>query len=175
MTTDREVDEAVIITECHDVAEITTKSDVDAGLDNVESIAKYSDLEGRMAEFEEQLRRDSHGLSPLPRETTVFAKARNWRKVRKFAPLALRFFPPGGSGASRNRHNVMVHWHLWRRNSAPAAAGRKKAKVKRQKAKVLWRRPSPLCSNCRHRAGLLRMLKAARRRWGNPTDIREFY
>ena len=29
-------------------------------------IAKYSELEGRIAEFEEELRRDPHSFAPLP-------------------------------------------------------------------------------------------------------------
>ena len=41
---------------------------------------------------------------------------------------------------------------------------RKKAKGKSKKAKVLRRRSSPRFSNCRHRAGLVRMSKASERR-----------
>jgi len=36
LTNEREVDDEVIITECHDVTEVTAQSDVDAGLDNVD-------------------------------------------------------------------------------------------------------------------------------------------
>ncbi len=60
-------------------------------------IARYADLETRMAEFEEKVRCDPRSFSLLPRLQGRFARARSWRKVLKISPF-FPFFPRCRSG-----------------------------------------------------------------------------
>ena len=84
----------------------------------------------------------------------------NWRKGPIISP-SFPIFPARTRGIEHSESHgalgfMAAESGLWR------AAGRKKAKGKRKKAKVLWRRSSPHFSSRRHRAGTLRLSKA----WG---------
>ena len=171
MTNDREVDEAVIITEYHDVAEVTRKSGVDAGLDNVESIAKYSDLEGRMAEFEEQMRRDPQDFSPLPREADVPPRRRTGQECENLSTFS-RFFPLAEAAMeNRQRYGALAFMAMEHDTGSRRGEKRQKVKVKRQKYCGGGRRRTfELPASCRVAANAEGRAASI----GNPTDIREF-
>jgi hypothetical protein len=65
-------------------------------------IAKYSDLEGRMAEFEERLRCDPQCFAPLPCETAVLPRRLSRENRRNWT----HFGPPWPTGKSGHREQA---------------------------------------------------------------------
>ncbi len=146
MTNDREVDEAVIITEYHDAAEVT---------------------------------RSSAAVVPTAcrrcRGRRLFRQGEELAKRARSLLLFSRFFPLVET-AIENRQRYGALAFMATELGSGSSRGEKRQKVK-VKGKSIAAAVVAALSNCRHRAGSLRMLKAARRRsailptFGNSTDI----